>query len=274
MAAVSILSLQGAPLVIEQRKTIPVRVAGDFGGSPSERIIGQKERFDIDMTNQGYADIQFLLREITVKEAIRQEKIDNPPTRIAVDNYETKPLKLVKRKVEVAFGNVLDQVMIRYIERSVQSAVASLAAVSADSGLGSPALWEWLYIDNPRKSRVGVSVNPLKLKAMKPGSQIVYKPTSTNVGVANMMAARKAAGWDPNRWLWGKGRSGGKGFMSASVDKMKRGYVLKNYTIRAGFTHKHRLSGEPYRRTSKGGAITPIIVVTARRNRRYRRIRR
>ena len=163
--------------------------------------------------------------------------------------------------------------MIKFIERSLSAAIRSLAATATGKALASMANWEWFYVENPGRGNSGVKVDDIrKLKSMKFGSYLVLKPKSTDAGVENMLAARTDAGWDLERAYGDTCTSDGRGCMAQAIDKMKRGNLTKNYTMHVVFTKRFALSGEKYRATSEHGAITPVLVVRAKRNRRYKRI--
>jgi len=267
-------SLASAPIVIAKRKVINVRIRGEFAGGSDERLVGKKETLTVDMQTQGFSDIRYMIRRITIEETDNQIRLKNPPSRIAVDNREGKQLALVERRTEVTYGNFLDVQMLKFVERSLMSAIKSLGVSSSDRALGNLAAWEWRYVADPSKNKVGVKLrNKKSLKALRVGSYLVLKPKSIMVGVANMKAARKDAGWPKHKWVYGTGSSGGKGFMAKSIDTMKRSNLLKNYTIHVSFTKRFRVRGETYRETSSFGAVTPVIVVRTKRNRRYKRIK-
>ena len=268
----NLITLSGAPLVVKKRKTINVRMGGDFAGDLDERLIGKKDSITVDLQKQGISDIEYLLKHITIVETRAQIILKNFPTRLAVDNKENKPLHAVERKTEVTYGNDLEQAMIKFIERSLSAAIRTLAVNAEGRALASMSNWQWMYVENPSVSTAGVPIPDIKkLKSMRIGAYLVLKPRSNMAGVANMFAARKDAGWPAEKWR-GPGRSGGRGFMAQSIDKMKRGNLVKNYIIHAAFTNRYRVQGEVYRASSEQGAITPVLVVRAKRNRRYKRI--
>jgi len=265
------ITLDGAPLVIKKRKVINVRIRGEFAGDLDDRLIGKKDSLTVDVKNQTEADIKYLLRHITIAETEQQIKLKNPPTRVAVDNREGKQLALVERKTEVTYGNFLDRAMLKFVERSLFSAIHTLAVNAEGKALGSKAYWEWRYVANPRKNKYSRKL-PKNLRSIRVGSYLILKPRSNMVGLANMFAARKDAGWPEDRWL-GPGSSGGRGFMSRSIDMVKRSNLLKNYTIHVVFTKRFRVKGEVYRKNNPAGPLTPVIIIRAKRNRRYARIK-
>jgi hypothetical protein len=254
--------LARAPLVIPQRKVTTVRLLG--------KSIGQKETLTFEMGKQSLSDIQYLLKKIAVDDTRKEIRKKNEPTRLVVDNRETIFIFDAKRRIEVTFGNFLDKLLIKTIERELMSAIRSYAVSPEDAALGNMALWGWYYA--PKSGIVATRADFKTLKALPVGSYLVLKPKSPMVGLANMFAARKAAGWPKGDWLGKKGRSGGAGFMRKGIDKIRRSRLMKNYTIRVAFTGKYPTPGE---KAHPGGVTrTPVIVLRAARKRRgYRRIK-
>jgi len=249
------LNLPKAPLVIKKRKTTTIRLDG--------QSFGRRDNIELDMTKQGVADIEFLLRQITYQESVAQARINNPATRLVVDGRENKPLHAVTRNTEVTYGTELDVAMMKVIERNVRSSIQSNAVSSEEQSLGSSSNWEWRYVAQPGKGDIGVKITGYKLKSVAIGSYLIYRPKNNMMGIANMYAARQ----DVGKPLYGSGRSGGMGFMAKAISKIKRTRLLKNYTIRIVFTQRFALSNEIY---THG---TPVVIVKAKRNRRYAKVK-
>jgi len=258
---------------------------------------GLRESLTLDLGKQTLSDIQFVLTEIAVQETRGQIKADNPPSRVVIDNREGKPLEFAERKIEIDYGEFLDKLMIQQIERSVLASVRSSGLTSAGTATGEPGKgfafiasksdWRWLYIETPGTTAKPITNPAQTLGAMAVGSTLIYMPKSEYAGLLNMVSARIAAGWSKKRLYYsqkkqkvptygakegGKYRTGKKGFMARSIDKLKRNRLLKNYSIRVGFTGKFKLTNERY---SHG---TPFISVRAKRlssskgvGRRYRK---
>jgi hypothetical protein len=250
------LNLARAPLVIAQRKTTNIRILGE--------PLSKRDTLVVDMNKQSLADIQWMLKAITIDDTAAEIRKGNEPTRLVVDAKETTYLAFAQRKVEVTFGNFLDQLLIRLIQRQLMSAIRSYAVSPKDAALGTMANWGWAYA--AKRGEAASPVNVTAVTSLPVGSYLILKPTSNQVGLANMFAARKDAGKAPDQW-WDKGRSGGRGFMSKSLDTLKRSRLMKNYTIHVVFTKRFQTPGEKY---SHG---TPVVVLRARRNRGYKRIR-
>jgi len=244
-----------APLVVKKRKVTNIR----FDGKP----FSKRDNIELDMTKQGLSDVKFLLRQITYLETQAQIKIDNLPTRMAVDSRENKPLHAVERRTEVTYGNELDINMMKAVERNVRSSASMNAVTPSGKSLSSAGSWEWRYVEKPGKGELGVVIRNYNIKSVAIGSYLIYRPTVTIVGIENMFAARSDAG----KPLLGPGRSGGVGFMAKGISKIKRSRLLKNYTIRIVFTQRFAIPGEQY---SHG---TPVVIVKAKRNRRYAKVR-
>jgi len=191
-------------------------------------------------------------------------KKGNDPTRLVVDNRETISIAQAKRKIEVTFGNLLDMLLIQMIQRELMSAIRTYAVKPEDAALGTMANWGWAFAEKPGQVAIPVRID--QVKSLPVGSYLILKPTSNMVGLADMFAARKDAGWPQSKWFH-SGRSGGAGFMQKSIAKLKRTRLMKNYTIHVVFTQRFALPDEKY---SHG---TPVVVLRARRGKGYRTIR-
>lgn len=251
------VSLNHAPLVIPKRKVTNVRLLG--------KPIGQRETITGEMSRQSIADLEYLIKAITIQDTEIEIRKDNEPTRLIVDNREGKALSTVKRKSEVIFGNFLDTQLIKFIQRSLMSSIKSNAVSPEGKELGTMAYWTWAY--SPKAGQIATPVRIDQIKSLPYGSMLILRPRSPDVGLQNMFAARKDAGWPAWQWRTRKGRSGGKGFMFKGINRLKRSRLMKNYTIHITFTDRFKVAGEKY---SHG---TPVVVMRAQRNKRYRRIR-
>jgi len=268
------ISLDKAPLVIKRAKTVNVKLMG--------KTVGERDEIIIDMTNQGLSDVQYLLKAIAEFENSEQVINGNPPTVLVVDNKEATNIRGAQRKIEIFYGAEMDTLLIKTIQREVMSAVRTYAAIPSDARLGSMGNWQWDFV--PSRDAKGSKVtNVNDVKSLPRGSSLILKPKSNMVGLANMFAARKDAGQSSRYWGQGahdaavrnanvtypkntKG-SGGVGFMTKGVNKLKRSALFKNFTIRVVFTDAYKLSNELY---SRG---TPVVVVSAKRNKRYKTIK-
>jgi len=242
--------------VIAKRQVTNIRFMGE--------AFGKRDLLSVDMNKQSLSDIQYMLKALTIHDTQIEIKNGNEPTRLAVDGRETTFLAHAKRKTEVTFGNTLDMLLIKAIQRELMSAIKTNAVKPADAALGNMSNWEWAYAEKSGEAASPVQIHTVK--SLKIGSYLILRPNSNMVGLADMFAARKDAGWAPGRWLT-KGRSGGKGFMAKGVDKLKRTRLMKNYTIHVVFTQRFKISDEKY---SHG---TPVVVLRARRNKGYRKIK-
>ena len=289
----AVTALKGRPpLVIKARKTTTVSLDP---AKPRTRG-ASRDNLTLDMSKQGLADVRWILREITYEEMRQQARIDNPATRVVVDNKEFKPIETAQRKTEVTFGNILDKLLIKTIERSVVAAVRGSGLASRPEGLvpksgkatslglsrGYHAInaiggWEWSFVE--KRGVPGAVINITKLANLPIGSSLIFAPRSPYAGLLNMVAARIDAGWEEHRLYYvdddrgvnqkapSTHRSRGKGFMSKAINKIKRSRLMKNYTIRVMFTERYARRNERY------GRGTPVIVIQARRNQRYKRIK-
>jgi len=240
--------LQYAPVKVKQTKTMNVNLLGNR--------IGQKDILTLDIKTQLESDVQWAIQAIAANETHAQIRMENPPTRVLVDNTDTKPVKYVKYNIQVHYGNRVDQLMIKAIENEVKSAVRELTpSFYKKSGLQN---WAWYFVRDAGLPAVRISAAGMNKITLQKGSMLIYKPTSPHVGLANMLAARIQAGWR-GRQLWQKGRSMGRGFMLRGIERLRRARVVKNYYIRIGFTQQYKTPGETY---SRG---TPTVIVTARR---------
>ncbi len=249
------VNLNSAKLVIKSQKTTNIRFLGES--------FSKRDNIVLDMGKQGLSDIQHLMKEIVIHDTDIEIKKGNDPTRLVVDNKETTNLKYARRYVEVTFGNKLDLLLIKSIQRELMSAIRQYAVKPADAALGSMVHWTWAFARKPGQVAQPVNINDVK--SLPIGSYLILKPTSNMVGLADMFAARKDAGWSPGKW-WNKGRSGGRGFMSKGINKLKRTRLMKNYTIHVVFTDRFKVPSEKY---SHG---TPVVVLRAKRS-RYSRVR-
>lgn len=246
-----------APLVIAKQKTTHIR----FMGQP----FSVRDRIVAEMNTQSIADIRWLLKAIAIQDTAIEVRKGNFPSRLIVDGRESTYLGYATRKVEVTFGDLLDMELIKAIERQVTSSVRTNAADQKDAHLGERAYWEWAYALD-RNSSATVVADVRSIGPMLPGSFLVYRPRDGGVGLANLAATRKDAGWPQGQW-YGPGRSGGRGFMAKALEPLKRTRLMKNYTMRIVFTKRHKVQGELY---THG---TPVIILRAKRNTGYRRIR-
>jgi hypothetical protein len=228
----------------------------------------------------------WLLQSITVQETDQQMKLDNPPSRLAVDGREKKPLHQVKRRVEVTFGNTLDRLMIKTIERSLSNFIRSTLPAKDVRGLDRVSSnWQWLYIRE--RGATPIIGNPLNQKSLQIGSMLILRPRPhmKYAGMQNLMAAKIDVGKRPFTIAQletpgpggrdyrekrppnsGEGRSGGHGFMRKAIETLKRNRLLKDYTIYSTHTLEYENINEVYMHG------TPCIIVRARRrNKGYKR---
>jgi len=267
-------NLNKAPLVIKKRKTTRIRFQGEQ--------FGTRDTLVLDMGKQGLSDIQYLMKLIAVEETEKEANAGNEPTFLVVDGKEGAQVSSAQRKIEVFFGTELEQLMIRTVQRSLSTSIKANGATSSDRALGSSSLWEWGMAATPKDVAVKVNIN--QVTHIPRGAYLVLKPKSNMVGLADMFAARKDAGWDESTWgsaahamaikaaetgKYGDAdrRSGGVGFMSKAVSKIKRTRLMRNFTMFASFTQDFKLRDELY---SHG---TPVIVIKAKRYKRYKRIK-
>jgi len=234
-------NLKNPPNVVPKRKV--VRLAG--------QQIGEKESLSKDIDTQSTADLEFMLREITIEETAQQIKLDNPPTRSIVDNRENKPLKYVRRKTETQFGSALDKAVIKAVERSLAKAITKTTDVETGKLSSIRSQWNWIFIPaGAGKGATGKPINPLRLKAFPQGARLILMPKLDYVGIVNQYVHA----------------SDGKGFMAMAVAPLKRSTLLKNYSISVGFTNRFKIKSKII---DKQG--TPFISITARRKTRSKR---
>lgn len=273
--AVSV-NIANAPLVISNREVKNIKL--------DDRAPIARDEFTLQMQTQSLEDVRYILRAIAIQEVDQQVRIDNQPSRLLIDNREGKFLHLAQRRVEVLFGNVLDQVAIKALHRAVLSEVRRRVAIVLRNAplsnelragfrtLAAGGTWQWFYA--PTTNAIATRVNPYTLKSLPFGSKLILMPNSQYVTLANMLDARLDAGW--RGWkLWQRGRSRGRGFMVSAVDKIRRNRALKTLNITVTFTQRFALSNEiayPGRADTKLPKSTVCVVVkAARRTRAYRR---
>lgn len=244
-----------APIVIPLTKTTVVRLAGEQ--------IGIRKTLNVDMSKQGLSDLRYWIKEITIDDSQQQINRENPPTRLVVDNKESNHIDGVQRKTEVQFGNLLDQEIIRGVERQLMSSIKANATTPNQAKYGNMQYWEWALA--PTRKDIAKPIHMTRQIELPPGAYLILrpKPNVKLMGMFNMWAARKDAGVP----LSGPGRSRGRGFMAKGINTTKRSRVTKNYIIAAMFTKMFQNSGEIY----KHG--TPVVVIRSRRNTGYRRLR-
>jgi len=245
-----VISAAGFPLVVAKTKTTNVNLLGV--------PIGKKDTLTIDVTKQGISDIRHIVMALVNDETENQVRLDNKPTAVVVDGNEHKSLKVVRKNVQVFFGNLIDQVMIKAIEKEVKLAIQA----QAPSWYKKAELydWGWFFAKDKKKAAVPVTKGEMSKLSMNRGSLLVYMPTSVHVALANMFAARIDAGWRGYQ-LWQKGRSGGKGFMAKGINRLKRTRVTKQYVIMIQHTQRFQLPGQD--KVYRHG--TPCVVVYAAR---------
>ena len=267
-------NINNAPLVIKKRKTTRIRFQGEQ--------IGERDNLVLDMSKQGLSDVIYYMQGITIQDTQKEIDKGNDPNILVVDNRDGKALRDVQRKTEVYFGDKLDKLLIKTIQRNLSANIRSRAGNPADRALGNIAgNFEWLYSETSRGTATPVDIN--RVTTLPRDSFLVLRPTNNTVGIADMLAARKDAGWPSSTYngnarnamikmgeekAFGDGedkRSGGVGFMGYTTQKLKRLRLMKNYTIYAVFTQAYKLPDELY---SHG---TPVIVLRAKRKRGYYR---
>lgn len=271
------VDLTEAQFVIERKKVIDIKLLGEK--------VSTREDFLVDVGKQSLSDIRFLLRAITVQETVNQRRLNNQATRLIVDNREGKPLAAAQRKTETQFGDQLDHLMLKAIEKSIKGLMKNAVrrvlkntpSLRPDEKAGIAALasggnWEWRYA--AKATEQARSVDPYRLGGLSPGALLIYMPQSRYASLANMLAARIDAGWKGGN-LWKRGRSGGRGFMERGVSRIRRNRLLKNYDIKIAFTRKFALPGEIYHPGTgdrKEPKSTVCVVVQAiRRGKGYRK---
>jgi hypothetical protein len=272
------VNLNKAPLVIQKREVVPVRL--------NRQEVAKREDFIINVKTQSLEDVRYVLRAVSIQETDKQVRLGNEPNRVVVDNREGKQLRFAQRKIEVFFGDILDQIMLKSLEKALMASIRFAVAgvlkntpglrpdqISGIRALASGQSWEWRY--SPGRGSPARKVNPYRIGAMPAGAFLVYMPTNAYAGLANMLAARLDAGWRGYSQLWQRGRSGGRGFAVKAVEKIRRGRLLKNYDITVAFTRRYAIPGEVYH-PGTGDRKEPkstvcIRIRTRRRTRGYRR---
>ena len=227
------VNISNPPLVVQTNKTVNLGVGGK----------GQADTFSVDMSKQSLADIHHMLRGITFNEIEQQERLNNPATRLVVDNREGNQLRYAKRKTETQFGSALDKLMIRSIEHSLMAEIRKATSKSRGSwnrdnrnAMGVISNWEWIFVED--RNSQGKKVNPLKLKSLPPGARLILRPKIKNVQYENMLAVWRDIGYRRPGNIQGKGNKGvtsgqrkGQGFLAKSINALKRKQFFKNYTV-------------------------------------------
>jgi len=253
-----VASLANAPLVIPRRRVI--RVGG--------QAVAERETIAIEIEKQILSDVRHLLKEITIEEVIQQDRLGNESTRLAVDNKETKPLKYAQRKTEVDFGNFIDMLVIRTIERELRSAIRRTTQKRTGK-LQDLNNWEWVIFK--KKGSRGKVITPNGKTLLEQGTKLVLRPTSriAYVSWANYWVAQGGQSFTPTRGK-NKGitRTINQGFMAQSIGKLKRNRLFKKYTIWISFSKKYQVTGDTYPFGSPA-----IILYAKRKARTYRIIR-
>jgi hypothetical protein len=249
------ISLAKAPLVIP--KTRSIKVDGT--------TVAERQTIGYELETQVYSDVLYLLREITLEETEAQIRLDNQPTRFAVDNRDTKPLSAAQYRTDVIFGNALNKAVISAIERGLREAIRKTTNVDTGRLENIHANWNWIYFVG--KGTPGTRINARSLKAFPFGAKLVLRPKLDYVGWANMAVARRGQSFTPSRGK-NKGitRTNNQGFMALAISKLKRSPLFKDYTIYISFSKKYRVAGDKYPHG------TPSIVLSAKRKRKaYKR---
>jgi len=262
-----------ADVVVKPRKIINV------GG----RELGARDEFVLDVMTQSVHDIRYLLRAIAYNTAQYEIDKGNTPSRLAVDNREDRDPEYARRKIEVTFGDHVDKFMIKAVERGVSNMIrretraiefmqklgtqskffeAMGAAAFSKADLTSRSNWQWVYVAEPRSKGVKVNIN--KLKVMPKGARLIYRPTSKFAGLVNMFSTRFNAGWTEGE-MFKKGRASGQGFMSRSINSIKRAMPFKNYVMNAGFTAAYRTNQDVWKPGKSGLQFMPYITIRAAR---------
>lgn len=274
------VNLNKAPSVIPKRRVI--KLAG--------QAVGESETFEKEIEAQSLSDVRYLLRAITLEEVDRAIKVGNEPTRFIVDAREgARTVDQALYKTETFFGEALDMVMVRALEREIMhilrreiEKILRLSSgpraerrikLSVADRKGLQALmarynWVWLYSAAPGERMRKVS--PYRIGAFPAGALLLFKPTSNYASFANFLSARMQAGLS-GKDFWRRGKTGGRGAILRGVDKVRRNRLLRNFTITVEQTQNYALPGERYR--PRGEETTFSVAIRARRRRRagYRR---
>lgn len=227
------------PLVVEKIKTVKL------GGAAS---ILQRQEFAVDLKNQVVADIQNAIIEITIEQVDIQDRLQNPPSSIAVDNSTTTKITDVRAKIEMSFGNQLQAGALRQVELQLSRAI--IRATHPRTGkLENMSNWEWLHITD-KGAKV---VNAKTLDVIGIDEKLYLRPKLAYAGLVNSLIAKRD----------------GTGFMGTASQKVKRSRFFKLFSIYAATT-KAFMSPSEY----MSNIGSPVIVVRPRRGRyKIRRVK-
>lgn len=265
--------LDGARWVIPKQKTVVQKLGGVAVGTQ------QNINLELDLKKQTLADIQYLLRAITKVEVAQQVKLENPPTRVAVDGSATKPIDSAERRTDVTFGNALDLALIKAIEKNLRRALERAfpwdseyyeqwEKLGLNELLNIQSSWQWMYRDSPGLPYI--PINPRREFKDKPfpiSAKLILKPTRGAAGVLNHIATQRGLEFTARRGeAKGTSRMEYRGFMQQSISTLKRSRYAKDYTVYITYTKLHQSPGEKW----NYGSPT-VNVIAKRRARTYRR---
>lgn len=236
---------------------VPRRRTYNVGG---ERI--PRDTIEVTIDTQSQADVQSMLRLVALEETQGQIALGNDPTRVFVDNKEGRPILDAERRVEVFFGDTINQLALKALERELAKTMLrrltpTLMKITAwrmrdgtEPGMISAirnirSSWEWVLV--PRNGPEQV-VNPYSGQfAFNYGDRLVLRPKMATATMANSTVTRKGHNYKPTR---GKNRGQGVtrnwGFMRETVNTLKRKALFKPYTIYVTHSRAFRTPGDPW----------------------------
>jgi len=256
--------------VSAQVKTTQKRVAGSTKFGSNKFSIG----FAIKETS--VAEIRQFCIGLIDSEVDKQIQLGNEPTRLIVDGREGVPLEKFDKNARVLFGHFLERGAMRLVEQQINKQLKRTRIHFMYRFNGSKWQtitkpnqttngWGWVFYE--KKGDKGKPVSQSTQSSLLPGSVLVYMPmTKEAVELASWLnhafvthGHKRQVGTkrgNARRAATGKG----DGFIASTTAKLRRHKLLKNFTVRGGYTNKHAGPGETWNPQGKG-PLTPYISI-------------
>jgi len=234
---------------------IPKNTTFTLGGQRFAR-----QTLPVEMHTQSVADVQAMIRNITIEQTAQQIAIGNPPSVLEVDGRTGKRVEDADKRTVVLYGVQFADSAMRQVELELASAIDRSTTAHSGRLRNIAAAWQWLFIPKrgaPRALTAG-SAPPV----FGAGDQLVLMPrdvpyaTLTNRNVARGGKIAAPAGR--------KGRPAkskqNRGFLFWAAEGTRRRAAFKQFSVAVVFSREHMAPGELMTRTSGTG----MIVIRAR----------
>lgn len=233
------------PLIIPKRSVITL--------APGHTVT--RQRFNIELPAQTLADVQWLIRKITVEQTQEQIGIDNPPQLVLIDGRTQKSLADLKAKSEVTFGVRLAREAMRIVEQRLFAAIRDTTKVRSGR-LSTSTNWVWTYVTGGTVKRI---TSPDEITSFSTHDRLVLMPegvphaTVVNSKVSRggrLFIAGKATKKNPTATPAKKNQK--LGFFAFAIRPLKSRPEFNAFDIYIAFTRRFAIPGELSRRQGTG----------------------